>query len=96
MQGPSAAVGIAIVNTFGACGGVGPVLVGHMKVRLWPSVSSPHHEPGDRSIHCTNLCSDSENCNSFQTWPEVLDNGRIASQLRSLQQSREGSSSKDA
>ena len=32
VQGPAAAVGIAIVNTFGACGGVGPVLVGHMKV----------------------------------------------------------------
>lgn len=32
VQGPSAAVGIALVNTFGACGGVGPVLVGHMKV----------------------------------------------------------------
>ena len=32
LQGPSAAVGIALVNTFGACGGVGPVLVGHMKV----------------------------------------------------------------
>ncbi|CAL5219790.1 g1695 [Coccomyxa viridis] len=31
LSGPAAAVGIALVNTFGACGGIGPVLVGHMK-----------------------------------------------------------------
>ncbi len=36
LQGPAAAVGIALVNTFGACGGVGPVLVGHMKVSRHP------------------------------------------------------------
>ena len=36
LQGPAAAVGIALVNTFGACGGIGPVLVGHMKVSQHP------------------------------------------------------------